>query len=318
MSEITQAFVLAAGLGTRLRPLTEELPKPLIPIFQKPLVTFALDHLIGVGVNRFVINTHRHPELFQGFFATREYRGFPITLVHEPDLLETGGGIKNAESHLGSPEGAGFLTYSGDILTDVNLQPLVDEHFRRANDVTLALRHTGLAAAVALRDQCVVDISNRYGVAGNFDFANIAVWNSAIFQRIPPRKKISFIPIIADWIGQGARIGGVVMNDGNWFNISSRAEYLEVHRTILRENWKPDFVKTSEWPERISSSAMVDSSAELRGCTVVGRNCRVGAETILNDTILWPGAEIASQSRLEACIVRSRKKVTGIHRNIDI
>ncbi|MFL6551985.1 MAG: sugar phosphate nucleotidyltransferase, partial [Chthoniobacterales bacterium] len=65
MNEITQAFVLAAGLGTRLRPLTDELPKPLIPIFQKPLVTFALDHLIGVGVNRFVINTHRRPELFQ-------------------------------------------------------------------------------------------------------------------------------------------------------------------------------------------------------------------------------------------------------------
>jgi NDP-sugar pyrophosphorylase family protein len=266
-------------------------------------------------VNRFVINTHRHPELFQTFFATREYAGFPSTLVHEPDLLETGGGIKNAESHLGSEP---FLTYSGDILTNVELQPLIDEHFRRGNDVTLALRHTGLASAVALRDQRVVDISNRYGVAGNFDFANIAVWNSAIFQRIPPRKKISFIPIIADWIGQGARIGGVVMNDGKWFNISSRAEYLEVHRTILRENWKPDFVKTLEWPERKASSAIVDSSAQLRGCTVVGRNCRVGADAILEDTILWPDAEIASQSRLEACIVRSRKKVTGIHRDIDI
>ena len=231
MNEITQAFVLAAGLGMRLRPLTDELPKPLIPIFQKPLVTFALDHLIGVGVNRFVINTHRLPELFQNFFAERDYAGFPTTLVHEPDLLETGGGIKNAESHLGSEP---FLTYSGDILTNVELQPLIDEHFRRGNDVTLALRHTGLASAVALRDHRIVDISNRYGVAGNFDFANIAVWNSVIFQRIPPRKKISFIPIIADWIGQGARIGGVVMDDGKWFNISSRAEYLEVHRTILR------------------------------------------------------------------------------------
>jgi mannose-1-phosphate guanylyltransferase len=315
VSEITQAFVLAAGLGTRLRPLTEELPKPLIPIFQKPLITFALDHLIGVGVNKFVINTHRHPELFQNFFAKREYTGFPVTLVHEPDLLETGGGIKNAEIHLRSEP---FLTYSGDILTNVELQPLIDEHFRGKNDVTLALRHTGLAAAVALRDQRVVDISNRYGVAGNFDFANIAVWNSVIFERIPPGKKISFIPIIADWIGQGARIGGVVMNDGEWFNISSRTEYLEVHRTILRENWKPHFVKTTEWPERLASSANVDSSAQLLGCTVVGRNCRVGAEAILNDTILWPDAEIASQSRLEACIVRSRKKVTGIHRNIDI
>ena len=318
MNEITQAFVLAAGLGMRLRPLTDELPKPLIPIFQKPLVTFALDHLIGAGVNRFVMNTHRHPALFESFFAAREYAGFPVTLVHEPDLLETGGGIKNAESHLDSPAGAGFLTYSGDILTEINLQPLIDEHFRRGNDVTLALRHTGLASAVALSDNSIVDISNRYGVAGNFDFANIAVWNSAIFQRIPPHKKISFIPVIADWIGQGARIGGVVMNDGKWFNISSRAEYLEVHRTILRENWKPDFVTTREWPERVASSAIIDSSAQLRGCTVVGRNCRVGAETILEDTILWPDAEISSQSRLEACIVRSQKKVSGIHRNIDI
>jgi mannose-1-phosphate guanylyltransferase len=315
VNEITQAFVLAAGLGTRLRPLTEELPKPLIPIFQKPLVTFALDHLISVGVNKFVINTHRHPELFQSFFAAGEYAGFPTTLVHEPDLLETGGGVKNAESHLGSEP---FITYSGDILTDMDLQPLIDEHFLRGNEVTLALRETRFAPSVAFRDHRVVDISSRYGKAGNYDFANIAVWNREIFRRIPSHRKISFIPIIADWIGQGGKIGGLVMNDGTWFNIGSRAEYLELHRTILRDNWKPDFVKTREWPERTAGSAIVDSSAQLLGCTVVGRNCRVGAGAILEDTILWPDAEIASQSRLEACIVRSRKKVTGIHRDIDI
>ena len=315
MNEISQAFVLAAGLGTRLRPLTDEMPKPLIPIFQKPLITFALDHLIGTGVNRFVINTHRHPELFQSFFAANEYAGFPVSVVHEPDLLETGGGIKNAEGRLGCGP---FLTYSGDILTDINLQPLIDEHFHRGNDVTLALRHTGLASAVCLRDHRVVDIDNRYGIAGNFDFSNIAVWNSAIFQRISLHKKISFIPVIADWISQGANIGGVVIDDGKWLNISSRTEYLEVHRAILRENWKPDFVNTQGWPERIAGSAIVEPGAQLRGCTVVGPNCRVGAEAILEDTILWPDAEIASQSRLEACIVRSRKKVSGIHRNIDI
>jgi mannose-1-phosphate guanylyltransferase len=315
VNEITQAFVLAAGLGTRLRPLTEELPKQLIPIFQKPLVTFALDHLIRVGVNKFVINTHRHPELFQSFFAAGEYAGFPTRLVHEPDLLETGGGVKNAESHLGSEP---FITYSGDILTDMDLQPLIDEHFLRGNEVTLALRETRFAPSVAFRDHRVVDISSRYGKAGNYDFANIAVWNREIFRRIPSHRKISFIPIIADWIGQGGKIGGLVMNDGTWFNIGSRAEYLELHRTILRDNWKPDFVKTREWPERTAGSAIVDSSAQLLGCTVVGRNCRVGAEAILEDTILWPDAEIASQSRLEACIVRSQKKVTGIHRDIDI
>jgi len=315
MNAITHAFVLGAGVGKRLRPLTDDLPKPLIPIFQKPLITFALDHLIGAGVNKFVINTHMLSELFRNFFGENRYANCPITLVHEPELLETGGGIKNVERILASDP---FITYSGDILTDVNPQPLIDEHFRCGNDVTLALRQTGLASQMALRDHRVVDIANRYGIAGDLDFANIGVWNSAIFQRIPPQKKISFIPIIADWIGQGGRIGGLVMNDGKWFNISSRAEYLDVHRTILRENWRPHFVKMREWPERVASSAIVDPSAELRGCTVVGPNCRVGADAILEDTILWPDAEIASQSRLEACIVRSRKKVSGIHRNSDI
>jgi len=315
VDKIQQAFVLAAGRGNRLRPLTDELPKPLIPIFQKPLITFALDHLIGAGVNQFVINTHGRPELFQSFFDRSDYAGGSITLIHEPELLETGGGIKNAERELGTDP---FLTYSGDILTDVNLEPLIEEHFRRRNDVTLALRETGLGSDVALRDDRVVDIANRYGVAGNLDFANIAVWNSAIFQRIPPHKKLSFIPIIADWIGQGGQIGGLVMNDGKWFNIGSRTQYLDVHRGILRDNWKPYYVKIQDWPERIARSAIVDASAQLRGCSVVGEDCRVGAEAILEDTILWPGAQIASQSQLQGCIVRSQKKASGIHRNIDI
>ena len=315
MKRITQAFVLGAGLGTRLRPLTDDLPKPLIPIFQKPLITFALDHLIDVGVERFVINTHRQPELFESSFRDNEYEGRPVTLVHEPDLLETGGGIKNAERYLGSDP---FLTYSGDILTDINLQPLIDEHFRRGNDVTLALRETGLASDVALRDHRVADIANRYSTRGNLDFANIAVWNSKVFARIPSCQKISFIPIVTDWIGKGGKIGGLVMNDGKWFNIGSRAEYLDVHRMILREHWAPHYIKLSLWPECVAKSAIIDPSAQMHGCSVVAENCQVGAEAVLEDTILWPDAQIASKSQLDRCIVRSQKKASGVHHNSDI
>jgi mannose-1-phosphate guanylyltransferase len=315
MNTITQAFVLAAGLGRRLRPLTDDLPKPLIPIFQKPLITFALDHLINVGVERFVINTHKQAELFENFFCDNEYEGHSVTLVHEPDLLETGGGIKNAERYLGSDP---FLTYSGDILTDINLQHLIDEHFRRGTDVTLALRNTGLASDVAFRDHRVVDIANRYGATGNLDFANVAVWNPSVFKQIPSRQKISFIPIVADWIGTDGKIGGLMMNDGKWFNIGSRTEYLDVHRTILREPWMPYYIRTRDWPERIAKSATVDPSAEVRGCSVVGENCHVDAGAVLEDTILWPASQIASKSQLHGCIVRSQKKVSGAYRNSDI
>jgi mannose-1-phosphate guanylyltransferase len=316
MNKITQAFVLAAGLGTRLRPLTEDLPKPLIPIFQKPLITFALDHLIAAGVQSFVINTHRLPNLFHEFFSGNGYQGHSLTLAHEPDLLETGGGIKNVEGILRKEP---FMVYSGDILTDVALEPLIAEHFRAGNDVTLGLRrNTGLGAGVVMRDGRIVEISTKSNPKENFDYANISIWNPEIFARIPAKRKISFIPILIDWINQGGTIGGLAMDDGNWFNIGSRKEYLDVHRAISNKHWRPAYVKTREWAQPVAKNAHVDPTAQVRGCSVVGPACCVGAEAVLEDTILWPASQIASKSELHGCIVRSKKKVSGAYRNSDI
>jgi mannose-1-phosphate guanylyltransferase len=310
---ITQAFVLGAGLGMRLRPLTEVLPKPLIPIFQKPLITFALDHLCRLGVESFVINTHHLPAEFESLGGS--YAGRPLRLVHEPVLLGTGGGIKNVEGFL-RPEP--FIVYSGDLLTDFALEPLVEEHFRRGNDVTLALRKTTLGAGVALEDGRVVDIEGAYGHAGEYDFQGVSIWNPEIFRRIPPGQSISFIPIVVEWIGQGGRIGGVVLEDGKWFNIGSRAEYLEVHRIIKEERWRPDYVAVPEWPVQIAADAVIEPGARLSGFCAVGAGCRVGADALLENSILWPGAEIVSRSRLRNCIVRSHRKAEGEQSDIDI
>lgn len=314
MAAIKQAFVLGAGLGTRLRPLTEELPKPLVPIFQKPLITFALDHLIDLGIGKIFINTHRLPETFAAAFPGSRYSRLDLTFVNEPVLLETGGGIKNIEAQLGSEP---FITYSGDVLTDVPLQPLVDEHFKHGNDVTLALRQTHLGSAIAFRDGRIVDISGRRGIPGNFDFANIAVWNSAIFDRIPAGKKIGFIPVLDEWISDGGKIGGVVLDKGEWFNLGSRAEYFGVHRAILG-GWQPTYIKERDWARTVHPSAVVDPTATIRGCSVVGKDCRVGAGASLEDTIIWPGSQIASNAELFGCIVRARKTASGSHRDIDI
>src|SRR4029434_5358350 len=225
---ITQAFVLGAGLGLRLRPLTEDLPKQLVPIFQKPLITFAFDHLAAAGVNSFVVNTHHLSGHFETLFANGRYRQRPIRLIHEPVLLETGGGIKNAQPWLGTKP---FIAYSGDVLTDLPLEPLLEAHFSSGNDVTLALRESGVASNVAFResDGRVIDIGNRYGHLGNFDYANVSVWNPQIFERIPSGKKISFIPVLAEWIGAGGRIGGVVSQEGRWWNLGSPAAHIVAH-----------------------------------------------------------------------------------------
>src|SRR5205085_3032377 len=179
-------------------------------------------------------------------------------------------------------------------------------------------RHTGLGSAIALRDERVVDISNRYGMPGEFDFANIALWNPSVLARIPAKQKISFIPILGDWIAHGGKIGGVVLETGKWFNLGSRAEYFEVHRVISDGGWPPAQVKAPDWWAPIHPSATVDSSAQIRGCSVVGKDCHIGAGVLLEDTIVWPGAQIASKSELIGCIVRAQKTVSGPHRNIDI
>ena len=315
MQMITQAFVLGAGLGMRLRPLTEDLPKPLIPIFQKPLITFALDHLIAAGVGSFVINTHHRAAAFQELFAEGNYRGHPVQLVHEPQILGTGGGIKNVQALLRAEH---FISYSSDLLTDIEIGPLVEEHFRSGNDVTLALRETAHGKDVALEGTRVVDMAGRYGREGRYDFAGICVWTQAIFERIPSGQHVSYIPILAEWIGDGGKIGGVVLNERQWFNIGSRKEYLAAHRIIFEEHWKPDYVKLPDWPVAVATDASIDQGARLAGFYSIGAGCRVGADALIENTILWPGAQIASRSRLRNCIVRSHRKAEGELSDIDI
>src|SRR6478735_3703128 len=123
---VRTAFVLGAGLGTRLRPLTNRRPKPLIPVGDLPLIARAFDHLIALGVERFVVNTHWRAERYPEFFPQGEWRGRPIEFFHEaPEVLETAGGIWNARSAL---KDGPFLVYNGDILTDLPLAPAWKHH----------------------------------------------------------------------------------------------------------------------------------------------------------------------------------------------
>ena len=123
---IRTAFILGAGLGTRLRPLTEECPKPLLPVGGRPLITFAMDHCLSVGVERFIVNTHHCPRAFDRAFPERSWRGWPILFRHEPVLLDTAGGLKNIEDLLDEDET--LLVYNGDIISDLPLGRLLDAH----------------------------------------------------------------------------------------------------------------------------------------------------------------------------------------------
>jgi mannose-1-phosphate guanylyltransferase len=318
IARVRKAFVLGAGLGTRLRPLTNLLPKPLLPIFGKPLITFALDHLRQFGIERFWINTHHLPEKFSTLFPADEYDGAHLELVFEENLLDSGGGMKNLEQRIGEEV---FIVYSGDILTDLPVKHLVDEHLSRENDVTLALRRTGLSTAISWHRESgrIVDFFGALGSRkpGEYDFAGISVWNSSVWSRIPKATKISFVPIVVEWLKSEGRIGGVVLEEGRWFNIGSRAEYLRVHQIIAEEGWSPDYLRGAHWPLQVEASAEISPQSRIEGASYVGTRCSIEADVLLQNSILFPGSLISHGAALHSCIVGGVKVERGTYRQVD-
>jgi NDP-sugar pyrophosphorylase family protein len=312
-ARVRTAFVMGAGLGSRLRPLTDSRPKPLVPIFNKPLVTFALDHLLSVGVERFVINTHHLAERWAEFFPERTHRGAAIDFVFEPELLETGGGIANAAARIGWLRDEPFFVYSGDVLTDVDLGKLAASHLAAGNDVTVGLRETGLSTAIACRDGRMVDFRGLHGEVGEYDFANVSVWTRAAVDWLPPAsEKAPFFPVLADRLGGGGKIGGVVLEDHEWYNVGTRDEYLRVHRVIAESGWRPTYLAPEDpWPVRVHPTAEVAPDAALEWTAVVGARSRIGAGAELRDCVVWDDAVVAAGARLDRCVVRDFQVASG-------
>ena len=135
-SNLSNAFILGAGLGTRLRPLTDHLPKPLVPVWNAPLITYAFDHLIHeLDISRFMINTHHAAHRYNEHFPSRNYRGKELTFRHEEILLDTAGGLDNIRDWL--PDSESIIVYNGDILSDLPLSDALEQHSGSGDLVTL-------------------------------------------------------------------------------------------------------------------------------------------------------------------------------------
>ena len=224
------AFILGAGLGTRLRPLTEECPKPLLEIGGRPIITYAMDHLLTVGVDRFIVNTHHRPEVYAKKFSERSWRGVPILFRHEPVLLDTAGGLKNIEDLLTDDEA--IFCYNGDVITDLPLNRLLEAHGHKRPEVTLALRSSGPLLNVNIDDDgTVCDLRHTLGKPGiqSCLFAGIYAVETSFLQHLGRRKIESVVfPFLRRIAEKRGTIRGIVIDEGAWYDIGSPEEYEKI------------------------------------------------------------------------------------------
>jgi NDP-sugar pyrophosphorylase family protein len=277
-------------------------------VANRPLLAHAFERLATAGIERYVVNTHWHAERYAEFFPDRRWDGRPITFVEErPEVLETAGGIWNARALL---EDGPFVVYNGDIFSDLPLGHAIAHHRGSGNEVTLVLRSHGGNRNVAFDESTgrVLDLRRalRRDVEPRHMFTGIYVVEPGFIARIPDGRKLSVVPIFHEMIRAGAKLGGIVIDDGMWWDLGTRTDYLAVHAALAGRG--------APW---IAKDAAVAPDARISGATAIARGARIGSGAELRDCIIWEAGEVAPGARLARCIVADGPPAAGEHVDAD-
>ena len=284
MSEL-RGMILAAGLGTRLRPLTSYVPKPLLPVDGVSLLDRAANALTAAGATRIAVNAHHRADRIEAHLGERpDSARFHLSL--EPRILGTAGALHGARDFLSAADT--FVVYNGDVLSDLDLAALLTTHRQGGGLATLALVDWPEVNSVLLApDGRVADVAGRLTVAVGPDdrpltFTGIACYDRRFLERVPAGPG-DLVTVLTDLLREdpGAVCGHV--HAGLWEDLGTLARYLDAHRSLLG----PDFVS-------VERGAVVPADAELRDCGVLaGAVVPPGAH--FRRTVLGPGWAVAER-----------------------
>lgn len=209
------------------------MPKPLLELGGRPLVTRVFDHLIDAGIERIMVNTHHAAHRWEETFPAGEWRGVPLSFRFEPVLLETGGGLKNIEDWV---DGEPLLVYNGDVWTDASLRPLVGQADGRRL-VTLGLRRDVPVRNIEwVRESGeVVDLRDRLGRRGSerCGFVGIYRVEPGFFRFLEPGRVESVVEgFLRAMVADSGSVGGILMEDGVWNDVGTPEELERVRARV--------------------------------------------------------------------------------------
>ena len=297
-----KAMILAAGFGTRLRPLTEELPKPLVPVLGRPLIEHTLRFLKGWGIEEVVINLHHLPEAIPAALGDGGSLELGLSyIVEEGEIKGTGGGIRGAADLL--DDGSTFLVVNGDVLFEPDLDAALALHRKLGAISTMVLREDPRAGAFGSVE---VDPGGRVrrllgrpewqgaNLSTNM-FTGLHLLEPEVFDLLPETGCIVrefYLPTIE----KGERVVGGHVDGGTWVELGTLSDYLAVNLALATGDLQlGHLVDEAEHGLWLSPDAELKSGAELRAPVIVGARARVSS--LVERAVIWPDAEVSEPVR---------------------
>jgi len=300
-----QAIVLVGGEGTRLRPLTEQVPKPALTLVDRPFLAYMIEWLAAHGVTEAVLACGFLPDVLREALGDGQHAGVRLSYATEPEPRGTAGAIRFAAEQLGERLDDRFLALNGDVLADLDLSALLRAHERAGARATLALHPVEDAAAYGLvrRDEsgAVLEFVEKTGehAPGEIN-AGAYVLERSVLDLIPPRREVSIErEVFPRLVGEGL---SCLRLDGYWMDIGTPERYLQATWDILEGR-----VETQVEPTRpgllIDPSAAVAGDAAVGPRAVLGPGCEVAAGARIADSVLLAGCSVGAGASVSGSVL---------------
>lgn len=329
-----KAVVMAGGFGTRIQPLTNSIPKPMLPIMNRPMMEHTIVTLRDLGIKEFIVLLYFKPEVIKEHFKDGSDLGINITYVVPDDDYGTAGAVKKAQEYIGNEN---FIIISGDLVTDFDFQQIFDYHKEKQSKLTITL------TSVDNPLEFGVVIANQEGKIEKFlekpswgevfsDTINTGIYiiEPEILEYIPKNENFDFakdlFPLL---MRQGIDLMAGYAS-GYWRDVGNPESYRDVYEDILSGKIKlnlggeaikyPDGVLICEEDNTLDESVdvvgivligkdvIVKKGSKLNN-VVIGNNVTIGSSSKISNTVIWDDVEIGKNAKLDGCVICSNNKI---------
>jgi len=318
---MVKAMIMAAGVGSRLDPLTQNVPKPLIPIANRPIMDILFERLLDVSITDVVANTHYLSEKIVERYENNKL-GINFNYVYEETLSGTAGGVKKCQFFFN--EGEDFLVLSADGLSNADLKVAIEAHKKSGAIASMGIKKIALeeipnfGVVVTDEEGFVTGFQEKPTIReAKSDCINtgIYIFNYKIFDYIPADTFYDFAKnVFPDLLSKDIKINTFPVEE-YWSDIGTISQYAQSTQDLFNNLYemKHSEIITTPKGAYITGKSYIAPSALFFGFNTIGNNCIIGKNVVLKDCIIWDDVEIKDNLKLKNCIVASHSEI-----NIDI